>query len=99
VTTVAASLRERFLSRCLEDLQVVRRALEEPAFRKDSYFIHIVHRMAGAGGLFGYPRLTTLAQALDDALVNGYSHEISDIQGLSDELLNMAEGRILPLED
>ena len=93
------SLGERFLGRCLEDLQVVQRALREPEFQQDADFVHIVHRMAGAGGLFGYPQLSRMARALNDALVDKLPYEISDIQEIADELLGIAERRIAPIED
>ena len=93
------SLGERFLVRCLEDHRVVQRALAEPAFQQDPEFVHIVHRMAGAGGLFGFPRLSRMARALNDALVDKLAYEIKDIQDIADELLGIAERRIAPVED
>lgn len=93
------SLGERFLGRCLEDFDVVQRALSEPGFQQDPEFVHIVHRMAGAGGLFGYPHLSRMARALNDALVDKLPYEIKDIQAIADELLGIAEGRIAPVED
>lgn len=99
MTDGAPSLAERFLSRCLEDLEVMRRALREPAFQQDPEFVHIVHRMAGAGGLFGFPRLSRMARALNDALVDKLPYEIKDVEDIAEELLGIAEQRISPIED
>lgn len=93
------SLGERFLGRCLEDLEVMQRALAEPAFQQDPEFVHIVHRMAGAGGLFGFPRLSRMARALNDALVDKLPYESKDIQAIADELSGIAGRRIAPEED
>ena len=99
MTEAAPSLGERFLARCLEDLDLVQKALDEPAFQQDPDFVHIVHRMAGAGGLFGFPRLSRMARALNDALVDKLPYKTSDIEAIAKELLDIAEGRLAPVED
>jgi HPt (histidine-containing phosphotransfer) domain-containing protein len=59
-----APLRAKFLVRVADDLAKLR-ATETSA--KDRHYI--VHRLAGAAGVFGYAAVTDLARDLDDLLI------------------------------
>jgi HPt (histidine-containing phosphotransfer) domain-containing protein len=58
-------LRERFLDRCRQDLEVIRVERDPERLRA------VVHRLAGAAGTFGYSELSAEAGEVDDALVEG----------------------------
>ena len=59
-----APMRAKFLVRVADDLAKLR-ATETSA--KDRHYI--VHRLAGAAGVFGYAAVTDLARDLDDLLI------------------------------
>ncbi len=64
-----AALREKFRDRCVTDAATVRDYLEgrtaaEPVER-------IVHRIAGAAGMFGAPELGQAAHLLDESFAQG----------------------------
>ncbi|NGM49194.1 histidine phosphotransferase [Caulobacter sp. 602-2] len=60
-----APLRAKFLVRVADDLAKLRAA---ETSMKDRHYI--VHRLAGAAGVFGYARITDLARDLDDLLLD-----------------------------
>ncbi|PVM90616.1 Hpt domain-containing protein [Caulobacter endophyticus] len=60
-----APLRAKFLVRVADDLSKLR-APQTSA--KDKHYI--VHRLAGAAGVFGYAAVTDLARDLDDLLID-----------------------------
>ncbi|KSB90165.1 hypothetical protein AS593_17510 [Caulobacter vibrioides] len=59
-----APLRAKFLVRVADDLARLRAA---ETSLKDKHYI--VHRLAGAAGVFGYAHVTDLARDLDDLLI------------------------------
>lgn len=60
-----APLRAKFLARVADDLVKLRAA---ETSTKDKHYI--VHRLAGAAGVFGYRAITDLARDLDDLLLD-----------------------------
>ncbi|MBS0294788.1 MAG: Hpt domain-containing protein [Proteobacteria bacterium] len=63
------ALKQRFLARSAGDLQVIARALADPASVGRDDLRQVVHRLAGAAGTFGYAELSRIAGEADDALV------------------------------
>ncbi|MDG2531218.1 Hpt domain-containing protein [Caulobacter endophyticus] len=59
-----APLRAKFLVRVADDLARLRSA---DTSMKDRHYV--VHRLAGAAGVFGYGKVTDLARELDDLLI------------------------------
>lgn len=58
-----ASLRVKFLDRCRSDAKLLRALSED-----DPSMLHIVHRLSGSAGTFGYFELSEAAEALEDRL-------------------------------
>ena len=76
-------LRARFLARAADDLADLRRwALDPPAHAEDLQ--RVIHRLAGAGGTFGFHRLSEFAKVAEDALVARTSQQkaaLADVMG------------------
>ncbi len=79
-----APLRAKFLARAAQDLALLR---SDEASIKDRHYV--VHRLAGAAGVFGYAEVTELARDLDDLLLaqgdappEAFSALISALEGL-----------------
>ena len=84
-TDPLAPLRAKFLVRVADDL-VALRAPETSM--KDRHYI--VHRLAGAAGVFGYTAITDLARDLDDLLIEqgqappeAFAELIAALEGLT----------------
>ncbi|MFT4254782.1 MAG: Hpt domain-containing protein [Caulobacter sp.] len=84
MTDPLAPLRAKFLARVGEDLALLRSA---EASIKDRHYV--VHRLAGAAGVFGYAEVTELARDLDDLLLadgdappEAFSALIAALEGL-----------------
>ena len=58
---VLGALREKFLARAAEDLLALK---STPA---PAELAVLVHRLAGAGGVFGFPEVSAAAMPLDEA--------------------------------
>jgi HPt (histidine-containing phosphotransfer) domain-containing protein len=63
-----ASLRRRFLREAEADCRVCREALEAGDFE---LLRRSAHRLAGRGGMFGYPQVSSAAGELEEALLKG----------------------------
>lgn len=76
------ALRRRFIERCRQDLAVLEAALArdvaDPALRAT------VHRLSGAAGTFGFPELSRIAGAMDDALIEHGRTEPAELARLID---------------
>jgi len=81
-----APLRARFVSRCAEDLLVVQAGPAAPDLRR------VVHRIAGAAGMFGYDALGDLAGRIDDRAHAGEGFAESDLAELSAALEAVTRG-------
>lgn len=68
-----ARLRGRFLDRCRDDLEVLRCPPDADALR------HTLHRLAGAGGVFGYPEISRLAGLAEDEVLGGRSPDLAPL--------------------
>jgi len=79
------ALKQRFLLRSAGDLEVIERALSEPASVGREELRQVVHRLAGAAGTFGYAELSRIAGEADDALVLNQAD-------VGPELARLAEG-------
>lgn len=75
-----APLRAKFIERCRDDLEVLRGGPDAGAAP------HTVHRLAGAGGVFGYPEISDLARRLDDQAHAGEAFDPADFRALTDAL-------------
>ena len=81
-----AALRDRFRSRCAEDLALVQRGLDDPAFRTDPQLKQSIHRLSGMAGMFGYVELGGLAHDIDDDWQFGRPPPPERLQSLADAL-------------
>jgi HPt (histidine-containing phosphotransfer) domain-containing protein len=71
-------LRKRFLKRSAEDLKAIEAAIASPASIDRTRLRTTVHRLSGAAGTFGYPKLSEIAGAADDALM-GFQGDVEEI--------------------
>lgn len=78
------ALRAKFMARCREDLEVVRRGSEDPAFRL------VAHRLSGLAPMFGFDALGEVATEVDAAFIAGRSPEAR----LADRLAQALENTI-----
>lgn len=69
------AFRARFRDRCRDELAILRDP-GHPDFRKT------VHGLNGAGGVFGYPQISALAEPVDAALADGRAADPADIDRL-----------------
>jgi len=88
-------LRAGFLQRVARDIAVLsehRDALKDgtAAPRMLAVIRHIAHRLAGAGGIYGFFELSNAAAAVEEATLAGPSGEQS-FQVLSDALNNLID--------
>jgi CheY-like chemotaxis protein len=93
-----AALRETFLERARRDAAAL--APYRTAFAPDSHSVPaleqvktIAHSLSGAGGIFGFPRISELSAALaqaSDAMLEGIG-TASDVAGALDDLLAAIE--------
>lgn len=74
-----AAFRARFLDRCRGELEVLRDPAH-PDFRRT------VHGLAGGAGVFGYPRISELADVVDQALADGRVASDADLEALIAEV-------------
>jgi HPt (histidine-containing phosphotransfer) domain-containing protein len=65
-----AGLRARFLSRAADDFAVLRRWSDAGA-APGAQQAHILHRLAGAAGTFGFEDLSACAKRAEEALASG----------------------------
>ena len=81
-----AHLRERFLVRSAADLKAIEAALANPATMDAAALRSLVHRLSGAAGTFGFPKLSEAAGAADDALMGLGGDVDPTLDGLHREL-------------
>jgi HPt (histidine-containing phosphotransfer) domain-containing protein len=81
-----APLRVKFVARCDEDLAVVRAGPDAPDLAR------VVHRIAGAAGMFGYDALGALAGRIDDRAQDGGDFAEADLIELAAALETVARG-------
>ena len=62
-----AALKVRFVARASEDLKTLEAHRKGPPLEPAALRL-VVHRLAGAAGLFGYPEISVLAGEIDGAL-------------------------------
>lgn len=72
-----AALKARFVARCAEDLAVVRVGRDAPDLAR------VIHRIAGAAGIFGYDALGALAGGMDDGAHAGAAFAQQDLAALA----------------
>jgi HPt (histidine-containing phosphotransfer) domain-containing protein len=84
-----APLRAKFAARCIEDLAVLRSDDTAPEERR-----RVIHRIAGAAGMFGFAALGALAGRLDDQAAAGEAPDPGDFAAL----LAALEGVMRPSE-
>ncbi len=77
-----ASLRARFLDRCVGDLERVVRLRERDALNSEEMQV-VVHRLAGAAGTFGFTAISDAAAECDDALAQGQAPDRSKVERLT----------------
>jgi HPt (histidine-containing phosphotransfer) domain-containing protein len=79
VSDPLAALRDRFLARTREDLEVLRR----PATDLEAT-AGVVHRLSGSGGVFGFAEVSRLAAVVDDQIHGGEAPHPQDLAALID---------------
>lgn len=89
MTDPLAPLRARFSERCRTDLERLRTLRQGSEAGPE--MMTLVHNLAGAAGIFGYPSLSATAAALDDGFVSGRGPEAN--------LLDMLEAQLAALAD
>jgi HPt (histidine-containing phosphotransfer) domain-containing protein len=72
-----AALRAKFVARCAEDLAVVRAGPDAPDLAR------VIHRIAGAAGMFGHDALGALAGRIDDDAQAGGGFSEQDLAALA----------------
>lgn len=72
-----APLRARFVERAAGDLEILRAEAPDAETR-----LYVVHRLAGAAGLFGFGDISKLASIVDDQLQDGGEPEAADLAAL-----------------
>ncbi|MFK4057907.1 Hpt domain-containing protein [Brevundimonas sp. NPDC046655] len=77
-----ASLRARFLDRCVSDLERIEKLRERDALNSEELQA-LVHRLAGAAGTFGFLVISDAAADCDDALVQGQAPDRSKVERLT----------------
>jgi HPt (histidine-containing phosphotransfer) domain-containing protein len=70
-----AALRARFLARAADDLAWIRATGGSP----QDELLARVHKLAGSGGVFGYPDLSALAAALEDDIREGRPADLTTL--------------------
>jgi HPt (histidine-containing phosphotransfer) domain-containing protein len=80
------ALRQRFLARCVEDLVVIKAAIEQPQAADREALRTTVHRLAGAAGTFGYGELGRMAGEADDALMVDDGKVTRELERLAEAL-------------
>ena len=73
-----AALHRRFLVEAEADCSVCRGALEDGDFE---LLRRSAHRLAGRGGMFGYPKVSKAAERLEDALLASAGRETIALLG------------------
>lgn len=68
MTDALQALRTRFLARALEDRAVIDRHLAGAALQPEDLRI-LAHRLAGAGGTFGFSQISQAAGEVEDAVL------------------------------
>ena len=64
-------LRQRFIARCQNDLETVRKLAIDPSHGSEPAVRSVIHRISGLAGSLGYPKLSNLAKRVDDGFVDG----------------------------
>ncbi len=82
MSDLLASLRARFLSRCVTDLERIVRLRERDALNSEEMQA-LVHRLAGAAGTFGFPAISDAAADCDDVLAQGQAPDRSKVERLT----------------
>lgn len=93
MTDPFALLRAKFVARCAEDLLMLQAGLAAPDLRR------MVHRIAGASGMFGYDALGDLGRRIDDRAHAGQEVSESDLAELNAALEAVARERAAESED
>ncbi|WP_122465001.1 Hpt domain-containing protein [Brevundimonas lutea] len=76
-------LREQFIARCRQD----RARLITPVSDED--VAHLIHRLAGVSGVFGYTQLGEIAGRLDGAIADGARPTSLDLAELLEALSSL----------
>jgi HPt (histidine-containing phosphotransfer) domain-containing protein len=82
-----AALHQRFLLEAEADRRVCRKAFEDGDFE---LLRRSAHRLAGRGGMFGYPELSKVAGGLEEALLTSAGSDAAT--SLFGELMTLLEG-------
>lgn len=79
---VLAALRERFLDRCVGDLERLDALTARGALDVDE-MQNLVHSLAGAAGTFGFPGISAAAGECDDAFAQGAAPDRAKVEHLA----------------
>jgi HPt (histidine-containing phosphotransfer) domain-containing protein len=89
VSDALAALRERFVARCIGDLQRLRDLARGDL--ASSELQDLAHSLAGAAGTFGFPRVSEVAGRVDDRFAVGQAPSRSDLDALIAALQEVVE--------
>ena len=84
---------QRFILRCVSDLQVVRAALEPGQAGPEDRLQITVHRLRGAAAMVDRPGLGALAAEVDEDLLEGRRPEPALLRRLESALLEVIEAQ------
>lgn len=86
-------IRKRFVERCSGDLHRLRESRSAGAYRDNaealSLLAAIAHSLAGAGGTFGFPEISSRAAELESLLIEGKIDDRASV--LLDQLIQALE--------
>jgi len=82
-----AALRARFLARCADDLEALRRAGDPAEVRA------LIHRLAGSAGAFGFDHVSRKAGDIDDRLHAGEAVGPAELEPLIEALETITRPR------
>ena len=82
-------LQVQFRRRAARDLDDLRRWSTDQEARSEELRL-LVHRLAGAGGTFGFHRLSALAAAAEDAIVTHAADRLSAVSAVIKELQQLS---------
>jgi HPt (histidine-containing phosphotransfer) domain-containing protein len=88
MTDPLAGLRERFRTRCGDELEQVRALRQSPTAAE---LMRVVHNLAGAAGIFGFAALSAAAAVIDDGFASGRTPDPKLLDALEAELAAVAD--------
>ena len=83
------TLKQRFISRCRSDLELVHELTLDASRATDPTVRTVVHRLSGIAGSLGYPDLSDIAKRVDDGFLMAAGPAPEDVRHLEAELVRV----------